>query len=243
MPVEGATRAPIRQRNSTKEGSVNKVTGIKTSRVWLSLGVTALLGLALGCGSVGGAGQCDGVDVSGTCIVISSIVPTDPVGFGDDTPDVDAIQDQCDPGPPAVFEPWGEHGAKLTISATLMPGVTAPPAPAFITLTSYTVDYTASPTNLDPQPPLTSQSFGPTTLALNTDGTVVTFTLEFVNIQTKVEYAPFNGGTPNVQVLPAPTPGNYSAKYTIKGKTQFNDEFTLVGGTTFNISDYDNCSS
>jgi hypothetical protein len=204
-------------------------------RLWLPLAATALAGLALGCGQIGGAGQCNGVDVTGVCVTVDAIVPTDPVGFGADTPDVDAVQEgDCD-GDPTTVDPetFGEHDAKLSISATLMTGVNSPPAPAFITFTSYTVEYVPSSTNLVAAPALTTQSHGPFSMKVNTDGTSVTDTVEFVNLQTKKEYVDGGGS-----LYP---PGSYSAKYTLKGTSQFSDDVVLIGSATFNIGDYDNC--
>ncbi|HET6466708.1 MAG TPA: hypothetical protein VLY20_12765 [Nitrospiria bacterium] len=215
---------------------MNKVTGIKASRMWLSLGATALLGWVLGCGQIGGAGQCNGVDVTGACVSVDSVVPTDSVGFGGDTPDVDVVENQDCDGDPTTQDPekFGEHDAKVTIEADLMKDVTSPPAPAFITFTSYTIDYTPLATNLVTAPALTSQSFGPTSLKVNTDGSQATFTLEFVNFQTKEEYVN-NGGS----LYP---PASYSAKYTFRGTSQFDQDVVLVGSATFNMGNYDNCS-
>jgi hypothetical protein len=215
---------------------VNKVNKAVRLRIWLSLGATAVLGAALGCGQVGGAGQCNGVDVVGACVTVDSVVPTDPVGFGGPTPDVDAKQEaDCD-GDPSTVDPekFGEHEATVTISAALMTGVNSPPAPAFITFTSYTIEYVPSSTNLVATPALTAQSFGPTSLKVNTDGSQAPFTLEFVNFQTKKEYVDGGGS-----LYP---PASYSAKYTLKGTSQFNDDVVLIGSTTFNIGDYNNCA-
>jgi hypothetical protein len=199
-------------------------------RIWLLLGTTALVGIALGCGQVGGAGQCNGVDLTGACVTMDSIVPTDLLNSAD-TNDVDAFQTACLGATPELF---GEHMAKVTISANLMTGVTSPPAPAFITFTSYTIEYVASPTNLQTAPVLTSQAFGPTTFHVNTDGTPATLTLDFVNTVTKKQYVDLGGIK-----TPAMT---YSAKYTILGTSQFNQDVALVGSATFNIADYNNCS-
>jgi hypothetical protein len=211
---------------------VNKVNKAVKLRIWLSLGATAVLGAALGCGQVGGAGQCNGVDVVGACVAMESVVPTDPVGFGGDTSDVDAVQTNPCPGT-TTAEKFGEHAAKVTISASLMKGVNSPPAPAFITFTSYTVEYSPSSTNLVSAPALTAQSFGPITMKVNADGTSVTNTLEFVNFQTKEEYVSTGGS-----LYP---PATYSAKYTLQGTSQFNQDVVLVGSASFNIGDYDSC--
>ncbi|MBI3810807.1 MAG: hypothetical protein HY283_01170 [Nitrospirae bacterium] len=211
---------------------MNKIIQARTWRIWLSLGATAIVGIALGCGQVGGAGQCNGVDVTGACETVDSVVPTDPLGAGGDTPDVDAYQTAVCPTS-GTAEPFGEHKANVTISANLMPGVTSSAAPAFIEFTSYTIDYTPSPTNLIAAPPLTSQAFGPISFKVKTDGTQVTQTLEFVNTVTKKEYVDL-GGSKN----PAMT---YSAKYTFKGTSEFAKDVALVGSATFNMGDYNYC--
>ncbi|MBI3994574.1 MAG: hypothetical protein HY349_01225, partial [Nitrospirae bacterium] len=135
---------------------MNKVNRARVARIWLSLGATAALGIALGCGEIGGAGQCFGVEVTGLCLTVDSIVPTDTAVSNEDTSAVDAFQFDCDPDPNVVeVEPIGPHSAKVTISATLMPGVTSPPAPAFVTLEGYTVAFSANPNNSGSSPVLT----------------------------------------------------------------------------------------
>lgn len=214
---------------------MNKINQARASRIWLSLGATAIVGIALGCGQVGGAGQGSGVDETGVFVSINGIVPTDTAVSGKDTSDVDAFQTaDCDPTTPVLdVEPFGKHSAKVAITATLMPGVTASPgpAPSSITFTHYQVDYTASPTNSVSAPALTSQPFNRTFL-VNTDGSSLEETLEFVPIQTKVEYVSGGG---------SPTPAIYTAKYTITGTTEFNQPVVLIGSTDFNIGDFNNC--
>lgn len=220
---------------STKEGRVNKVMRITAGRIWLPFAATAFVGLAMGCGQIGGAGQCNGVNITGMCVTVDSIQPTDTVtGFGD-TSDVDAFQSaDCD-GDPATSDPekFGKHSAKVTISATLMTGVSSPPAPAFVTWTGYTIDFVASSTNLVSAPSLSSQAFAADNLKVNAD-TPTTWTFEFVPSQTKSEYANNSG--------PQWPPATYSAIYTFKGETQFKQDVEIKSSASFNIGNYDLCA-
>lgn len=213
---------------------MNKVNKTRTWRIWLSLGATAVLGAALGCGQVGGAGQCNGVDVTGMCVAVDSVQPTDTVtGFGD-TSDVDAFQNpDCD-GNPATVDPekFGKHSAKVTFSTKLMTGVTSPPAPAFVTWENYTIEYIASSTNTVNAPALTAHSYAADSIKVNANESV-TATLELVSIQTKDEYVKSNGSS---------LPAIYSAVYTIKGTSQFNEDVVLKTSVSFNIGDYNLCS-
>jgi hypothetical protein len=211
---------------------VNKVNKARAWRVWLSLGATAVLGAALGCGQVGGAGQCNGVEVTGMCVTVDSIQPTDTVtGFGD-TSSVDAFQNpDCD-GDPATSdaEKFGDHSAKVTISANFMKNVTSPPAPAFVTFTGYTVQYVASTTNTVAAPGMTTQTFSDS-WKVNADESV-TKTLDLVILQTKDEYVKGGGSK---------SPAIYTAKYTISGTSQFNQDVVLIGTTSISIGDYNLC--
>jgi hypothetical protein len=170
------------------------------------------------------------------CATIDSIVPTDLVtGFGE-TSSVDAFfsTNDCDGnGTPDDPEPFGEHSALVTISANLIPNIQSPPAPAYVEFTGYTIEYFPSAANATlgvPAPPLTTQPFSES-WKVSADETV-TKTLAFVSIATKNEFAT-TGGT----VFPA----NYTARYTISGKTQFNQDIVLVGSASFSIGDFNMC--
>ncbi|HEY4486023.1 MAG TPA: hypothetical protein VI702_06885 [Nitrospiria bacterium] len=205
-----------------------------SGRKWLSLGAASILGILLGCGVIGGAGQCHGVHVSGICVTVDSITPTDPVGFGGDTNDVDAYQaPDCDldlSTPDA--EPIGDHAAIVNFSATAMPGVTVPPAPEFVTFTHYTISYLDNPSNLGTDPPLTGRDLGET-MKIPTNSSA-TFTLQAVSIQTKDEYGLGGGDT---------LPQNYTLVYSFYGTTQFNKIFYVVANTNVDIGDWNNCDS
>jgi len=211
---------------------VNKINRAKAWRVWLSLATTALVGIALGCGEIGGAGQCNGVDMTGLCLTVDSIIPTDTAVTSKDTPDVDAfIIADCDGDPATVdVEPFGSHSAKVTLTASLMPGVNSPPAPAFVTLEGYTVAFTPNPNNSGSSPPLTGL-IRTESIKINADSTL-TFTLDLVPVDTKLEYVT-NGG----DVIPM----YYSALFTLTGKSQFNQDLVIQGATSFDIGSFNNC--
>jgi hypothetical protein len=212
---------------------VKRIIGFGSWRTGMSWAALALFGLAFGCGTTGGAGQCDGADSSGLCATIDAIIPTDLVsGFGA-TNKVDAYfsTNDCDGnGTPDDPEPWGDHSALVTISGNLFPNVTSPPAPEYVEFYGYTIQYEPSSNNLVPSPPLSSQAFTETWRVSANE--TVTKTLEFVAIQTKLEFQN-TGGTV--------TPAFYTALYTIYGKTQFDQDIKLVGAATFEMGDYDAC--
>ncbi len=201
-------------------------------RLWRWGLFLGLSGAALGCGEVGGGGQCFGVDVSGMCVAVESIIPTDTAVSNKDTSSVDAYQTiDCDPATPQFeVEPIGPHSSKVTFSAQLMPGLTSPPAPAFVTWTGYTIEYIPNPNNLVFSPPLTGWSLGET---IKVDiNTTLERTLELVPVQTKAEYGELGG---------SPLPTNYTAVFTFFGTTQFNQDLVVKGTTNFDIGDWDNC--
>jgi hypothetical protein len=113
-----------------------------------------------------------------------------------------------------------------------MSGVTSPPAPAFVTWENYTIEYFASTSNQVNAPALIPHSFAADSLKVNADESV-TATLEFVSSQTKEEYENNNGS-----FWP---PAIYTAVYTFKGTSQFNQEVALKTSVTFNIGAYDLC--
>lgn len=215
-----------------KEAGVNSGLGLVGRRSWMWAG---LLFLAVGCGEIGGAGQCNGVDSTGMCVTLDSIQPNDTVtGFGI-TSDVDAFQTaDCD-GDLTTVDPelFGKHAADVQFTAFLMPQVTSPPAPAFVTWQSYTVEYIASPTNLVTAPALSTQVFAPDNIKLDADS-FVKWTMEFVSSQTKAEYVAGGGSS-----WP---PAYYTAIYTFSGTTQFNQGIVLKGSASFSIGNYNNCS-
>jgi hypothetical protein len=201
---------------------VNKTYGVRTWQTLLCVGAASLL---VACGEIGGAGQCNGADTTGMCVSIGSIFP-------EGTPDVDAFQTlDCD-GNGIADDPEviTKHDASVSISAELFEGVTSPPAPAFVTFTSYVINYTPSPANQVIAPLLDDWVFG-LDQKVN-EGESITMTLEMIPIQTKAEY-----GNEGGSLLPAV----YTATYTIMGTTQFNEEIVLQGSTSFNIGDFDNC--
>ena len=188
-----------------------------------------LLMLLYACGEIGGSGQCGGVEDSGVCVTVVSIEPFDETT---DTADVDAFAaEDCDGDLLTLDpEPLFKHSATVTLSADLIPILTAPPAPEFVTFTSYTIDYIPSDANLIFAPALTTQVFG-TTIRVDIDSTTPT-DLELVPIQTKLQYVDL-GGDPRVSI--------YSVIYTFEGTTQFNKGVVLQGSTTVNIGDFNNC--
>lgn len=198
----------------------------------LGLAGVGLAAVLYACGEVGGAGQCNGVDVLGACMTIQSIAPQD--GSGESTNDVDAFQNpDCDgDATTSDSEPFTSHTAVVTLTMDLMPNVTSPPAPEFVTIEGYSVTYTPSPTNTVSAPPLTGQTFGET-IKIGA-GETVEAELEMVPLQIKDEYVAAGGAFEGAI---------YRAVYTFQGKSQFNEEFAIGGNTTFTIGAFNNCGA
>ncbi|HEY5649515.1 MAG TPA: hypothetical protein VIU33_08450 [Nitrospiria bacterium] len=194
------------------------------------VGIFAAFIVLSGCGDIGGAGQCFGVENTGTCLTINSIEPTTD---GGPTSDVDAHfstdcnGDGIDDDPEAGFS----HTANITFSNSLLPGVTSPPAPQFVTLTNYSVVYVPNPNNLGSAPDLDGWTFSANNLLLDV-GSNFTGEFEMVPIQTKLQYATLGGDT---------LPQFYTAVYSFTGTSQFNEDIVLQGTVSFAMGDFNNC--
>ncbi|HLB02704.1 MAG TPA: hypothetical protein VJM77_06185 [Nitrospiria bacterium] len=199
--------------------------------VFRALFLTGLFLIMTGCGEE--SGQCGGVRDSGLCITIDTISPNDTAAGGGETSDVDALQVDCDSTAAVDPEPFGAHAADVKFSVNkTSPTVAVPPAPAFVTLTQYTISYALNPGSPS-GPALTSRTFNDT-IKIKT-GASVTATLRFVEIAQKDQYLSGGGS-----VL---TPSSYTATYTFTGTDELNNPITLSGGTQFTIGDFDLCSS
>jgi len=190
-----------------------------------------------GCGDIGGAGQCAGVEASGACTTLDSIDPVD--GSGNLSPNVDAfIIDDCDGDPDTVDPETGlfDHRAEVTISYNLQSGVTAPPAPDFFTVRTYVIDYIPNPSNnptFGLAPPLSSWEF-PADNKRILSNTTVTLQFELFPVITKFEYQNA-GGSEN--------PMFYTVLFTFLGKNEFNDDVVLQGSTNISVANWDLCGS
>ncbi len=199
----------------------------------------ALLGLLVltGCGDdqVGGAGQCGGAESSGICVTVDLIEPGS-ISLPD-SDDVDAVQNlDCD-GDPATDDPEeiSRHFADVTFSATNLipsnePGIT-PGVPIFVTLTQYSIEYTADEGNVLPVPTLTNRVFNET-IRIDVDGST-TVTLALVEIAQLVEFNQQGGAAGPIQ--------SYTAKYTFSGQDSLGNGVSVAAFKKFQIGDFDTC--
>ena len=218
---------PVGVSANHKEDGVESRRKAWVWRAWFSMAGMVLL---MGCGEVGGAGQCFGTGTSGLCVTLDSIVPTDKVtGFGD-TNSIDAFQSDCD-GDTIPDETWGDHAVTVTFSAFLMPGVESPPAPSSVTWTNYLVTLVPNPSNQVSPPALTGYDYA-FSGRLDTNSSL-TVTLLLVSAQVKNEYVGASGSS---------NPGSiYTVSLQFIGKTEFNKTIVLGGQTTITMADFDHC--
>ncbi len=221
----------------------------------------AVVGLA-SCGSgdeAGGGGSCGGVDESGICLQVALIDPFNlDAEFTSDV-DVNQIAD-CLPLTPVLdVEPYTEHFAEITFSATLVSG--NPVAASFVQLTNMTVTFTQNTTDPPVTCPLPAPfgpncnavaGAGPAILQLTTPidvtipvGTSVTQILPMVNFQRKNDYTPAFGddiltGGPfdpggNVAYL------SYHVRFVFTGEDEFGNSVDATGAEQITFGAYNNC--
>jgi len=192
-----------------------------------------------GCGGSGpgspGSTECENFGL------ICSVTIT-PVYLGSNTDNVDAAEDVCDPGPPAVFEKFTDHAAIVAVSLQLInPNTTLTPSSLFIE--SYTIEYRRSNDSIG-SPSIQSDtrfiSFS-VTPPTGTDISTVTQSLIFVDIPRKDKYyqdvlsGVFGATTGSPSFI-----NNYTAIYTIQGQIN-GTKVTIIGTKSFSIGDYNNC--
>ena len=172
--------------------------------LFLAFGVAGLASCGGGDDATGAGGSCGGADESGICLQVALIEP-----FNLDaefTSDVDVNLEVCDPGPPVVLEPFTEHFAEVTFSASLISGNAV--AASFVQVTgmqvSFTQNTTDPPVTCVPTPvPNTAAPCsavpgpGPAITTLTTPinvvipvGTSVTQTVPMVNFERKNLFTP-----------------------------------------------------
>lgn len=199
-----------------------------------------MLFVTTGCGDdqIGAAGQCGGAESSGICVTIDSIEPGSLAL--PDTDDVDAFQNpDCD-GDPTTPDPevFSRHSADVTFSVFNLipsnePGVT-PGVPTFVTLTQYSIEYTADTGNVLPVPTLTNRVFNET-IRIDVEGSTMV-TLAFLEIAQLVEFAE--------QALEDETANaiqSYTAKYTFSGQDSLGNPVSVAAFKKFQIGNFNAC--
>lgn len=208
-------------------------------RLFLFLTVCCSLFALWGCGGAG-----PGAPGSVGCEDFGLICEADltPTYLGVNTDNVDAVQDICDPGPPAVFEDFTDHGAQAAISVRLMnPNASITPPPLFIE--RFTIEYRRNNDSIG-TPPIQADSRSVTfsiSPPTGTDISTVTRSIIFVDLPRKDKYLQdmssgiFSSALNNPAII-----NNYTAIYTFEG--QIEGKRVVIHATKdFSIGHYDNC--
>jgi len=161
---------------------------------------------------------------------------------GANTSNVDVVQDICDPGPPPVVEIFTDHGATVTVAATLLsPTINVQPGTLFIE--QYTVDYYRSSDSVGAPPILSERRFDTVVITPPAVGStvpnLVTFSAMLVDLPRKDQYLTdiLSGQFNN----PFALINNYTAVFTFYGKNQYGKDFSFTASTNFAIGHYDYC--
>lgn len=198
----------------------------------LALGATTVVS----CGSgdeAGGGGSCGGADETGVCLSVTLIAPVNlDAAFTHDV-DVNFIPD-CDLTTPALeVEPFTEHFADITFTASLVEG--NPVNAAFVRVTNMTITYT-----LNPNTPFVGPAIATLTTGANVEvpvGTSVVQNLSLMNFQQKDDFTPLAGFNSSVPF----TYPSYTVTYTFTGEDNFGRDVSASGSTEVTIGAYSNC--
>jgi hypothetical protein len=210
--------------------------------LFLAFGLAGLASCGSGDDATDAGGSCGGADESGICLQVSLIEPVNLDDQFTSDVDVNAVAD-CDPIAPGLQpEPFTEHFADITFSATLISG--NPVAASFVQVTAMTVTFTQNTT--DPV-------VGPAILQLTTPidvvipvGTSVTQNLSLMNFQRKNDYTPapgfdiFTAGPFDLSGAPAFL--SYNVRYFFSGEDEFGNNVDATAATEVIIGAYNNCA-
>ncbi len=193
--------------------------------------------LLWGCGGAGpGSPGTSGSEDTGV-ILEATVVPT---YKGTDTYSVDAFQQICSEGPPAVYEGIADHSARVTISSRLL-NPTSTFQPGTLYIEKYTVEFRRSTDSIG-APPIESDTRYKSIIITPPTGTgtnTVTDTVILVDLIRKDKYATdmlsgmYTSGSGYLN--------NYTAIFTFYGQNQFGDSFSFKAQTDFQIGNFDNC--
>lgn len=206
----------------------------RVSKIKGSFGLLLLLGLAA-CGGGGGndiaGGGCGGgATVSGIVLCVDNVQPLYNKVL---TSNVDIVQGICTDGTP---EPYFDHQATVTISASLATGATQPPVSTVVTLTRYVIDYTANPGVVGPTIRSTGDLFE--TISLPVAGTA-SRDLRLLTTQQKEQFLLDLG-------LAGAFDGiyrGYAVTYTFYGQDQYGNNLVARGFGQVIIGNYQNCAT
>jgi hypothetical protein len=208
-------------------------------------GMMGLLCSALlcGCGGNGpGSPGSQGNEGTGMNISVADISFVKNTTADTASPNVDAFQEICDPGPPPKFEPFRDHGAVVTFTASLLnPRTTFPVGDLFIG--KYTVDFRAKNDSIGAPPIEQFVGFSGVTIPAPAGTAISSVDASFmlVDLTRKATYATDVTTNPPTYTFKSSFINNYTATYTFEGQNANGVHFTLVGQTDFAIGDYNNC--
>jgi hypothetical protein len=203
-------------------------------RFWMLGGLLGLMLLLPGCGDVGGSGQCGGVESSGTCVQIQSIIPT---YLGENTRNVDIFQNVCDATTiPLTMEDFEDHAADITINNTFLPGVDESLSMP-VTLQNYSISYSVNACASSADcPALDTFTVSPGETITIPANSSVKATFPLVPLQKKIEFNTKLLASGGVISFPS-----YTAHYIITGTDFFNHPISVEGYTEFTMGAYDHC--
>lgn len=189
-----------------------------------------------GCGAGPGSPGSQGTEDTGV-ILEATIIPT---YNGTDTYSVDAFQQICSAGPPAVYEDIADHSARVTISSRLL-NPTSTFQAGTLYIKKYTVEFRCSTDSIG-TPPIESDTRYKTIIITPPSGAgtnTLEDTLILVDLIRKDKYATdmlsgmYTSGSAYLN--------NYTATFTFYGQNQFGDSFSFTVQTDFQIGNFDNC--
>jgi len=189
-----------------------------------------------GCGGGGpGSPGSDGSEKTGV-ILDATISPK----YSDtETSSVDAFQDVCDPGPPAKYEFFADHGADIIIRARLVnPDTTFLIGNLYVE--KYTIKYFRSADSIGAPPIETDVRYVTMKITPPQSGigtSLVIYPGVFLDLKRKMQYAEdIVSGRYTSDSL-----NNYTAVYKFEGKNDFGEKFSFEAQKDFQIGNFDNC--
>jgi hypothetical protein len=213
--------------------------GRKTILIAACFGFALVLSACGGGGAgdtLGGGGCGGGAAVAGVVLCVDSI---EPIYLGSPTPSVDIFQGSFANGQCAnagEVEIFTDHGGRVTLSAQLAQGATQPPASRNVTITHYTIEYTANSGVIGPTVRPTGNLFETMTITVGPTGFPGSVQRDLA-LMTTTQKTTFlldlglNGGFDGIA-------RPYTVTYTFYGQDQFGNQLVARGFTQVVIGSY-----
>lgn len=202
------------------------------------VGPVLLLLLISACGEIGGSGQCGGGEETGSCVRIESITPK---YLEKNTSSVDVVQNpNCATGTSTlVVEKFARHSAELVVSNLPIPPLKKEDI-SDVTIQEVSISYILNNcplvggvgTTKAICPPLSPVVLLGQAFRVPVD-TLVTVTLPFFDLSSKIEYIGMGG---SVSDFP-----RYMAKYRLTGTDSHKNPISVEGFAEFEIGGFNNC--